>query len=212
MPDGAVRDGKKWLTSPMDIAREIHQGLANSALIAEVRSSFVLNHYRFLRTLARILDLGLRTWMHRYGLRQQESLIFFRAKNRLFIFPSHVSLRGRAQVDGVLWDMTRPLEGDCKLQIHKFDSDKGRDTFWHSSAHILGQSIEMTYGCKLCIGPCTTRGEVISFFVSKFSSVSSLLYVLLPLSSVSFFSRIVCERSFCIMNQPLILLYNLQSS
>lgn len=35
MPDGAVRDGKKWLTSPMDIAREIHQGLANSALIAE---------------------------------------------------------------------------------------------------------------------------------------------------------------------------------
>jgi threonyl-tRNA synthetase len=97
MPDGAVRDGKKWLTSPMDIAREIHQGLANSALIAEV--------------------------------------------------------------DGVLWDMTRPLEGDCKLQIHKFDSDKGRDTFWHSSAHILGQSIEMTYGCKLCIGPCTTRGE-----------------------------------------------------
>lgn len=59
----------------------------------------------------------------------------------------------------MLWDMTRPLEGDCKLQIHKFDSDKGRDTFWHSSAHILGQSIEMTYGCKLCIGPCTTRGE-----------------------------------------------------
>ncbi|XP_024357785.1 threonine--tRNA ligase, mitochondrial 1 isoform X1 [Physcomitrium patens] len=97
MPDGAVRDGKKWITSPMDVAREISQGLANSALIAEV--------------------------------------------------------------NGVLWDMTRPLEGDCTLQLHKFESDKGRDTFWHSSAHILGQSIEMTYGCKLCIGPCTTRGE-----------------------------------------------------
>lgn len=36
MPDGAVRDGKKWITSPMDVAREISQGLANSALIAEV--------------------------------------------------------------------------------------------------------------------------------------------------------------------------------
>lgn len=35
--------------------------------------------------------------------------------------------------------MTRPLEGDCKLQIHKLYSDKGRDTFWHSSAHILDQ-------------------------------------------------------------------------
>ncbi|KAL1809616.1 hypothetical protein ACET3Z_026606 [Daucus carota] len=38
------------------------------------------------------------------------------------------------------------------------------------SAHILGQSFEMTYGRKLCIGPCTTReflsltrmGELIS--------------------------------------------------
>lgn len=36
MPDGAVREGKKWLTSPMDIAKEISQGLANNALIAEV--------------------------------------------------------------------------------------------------------------------------------------------------------------------------------
>jgi hypothetical protein len=62
----------------------------------------------------------------------------------LFYFCSVVVARGfsfsvSVQVDGVLWDMTRPLEGDCKLQIHKFDSDKGRDTFWHSSAHILGQ-------------------------------------------------------------------------
>jgi threonyl-tRNA synthetase len=36
MPDGAVREGKRWLTSPMDIAKEIHSGLAKSALIAEV--------------------------------------------------------------------------------------------------------------------------------------------------------------------------------
>ena len=54
----------------------------------------------------------------------------------------------RGQVDGVLWDMTRPLEGDCALQIHKFDSDKGRDTFWHSSAHILGQVRNLPF----CIG------------------------------------------------------------
>ncbi|XP_022934650.1 threonine--tRNA ligase, mitochondrial 1-like isoform X1 [Cucurbita moschata] len=64
-----------------------------------------------------------------------------------------------AQVDGALWDMCRPLEGDCELKLFTFESDEGRDTFWHSSAHILGQSLEMEYGCKLCIGPCTTRGE-----------------------------------------------------
>ena len=30
-----IRDGKKWLTSPMDVAREISQGRAGDALIAE---------------------------------------------------------------------------------------------------------------------------------------------------------------------------------
>ncbi|KAK6155767.1 hypothetical protein DH2020_010015 [Rehmannia glutinosa] len=64
-----------------------------------------------------------------------------------------------AKVNGVLWDMNRPLEGDCKLELFTFDTDEGRDTFWHSSAHILGESLEQTYGCRLCIGPCTTRGE-----------------------------------------------------
>ena len=44
-----------------------------------------------------------------------------------------------AKVNGVLWDMSRPLESDCQLKIFTFDSDEGRDTFWHSSAHILGQ-------------------------------------------------------------------------
>ena len=44
-----------------------------------------------------------------------------------------------SSVNGVLWDMNRPLEGDCELKIFTFDSDEGRDTFWHSSAHILGQ-------------------------------------------------------------------------
>lgn len=44
-----------------------------------------------------------------------------------------------SSVNNVLWDMNRPLEGDCSLEIFRFDSVKGRDTFWHSSAHILGQ-------------------------------------------------------------------------
>ncbi|GLT50300.1 hypothetical protein SLA2020_237930 [Shorea laevis] len=97
LPDRTVKEGKKWVSSPMDIAKEISKSLASNALISSV--------------------------------------------------------------NGVLWDMTRPLEGDCELKIFTFDSDEGRDTLWHSSAHILGQSLESRYGCKLCIGPCTTRGE-----------------------------------------------------
>ena len=39
-----------------------------------------------------------------------------------------------------LWDLTRPLEGDCKLRLLKFDDPEAQRVFWHSSAHILGTS------------------------------------------------------------------------
>ncbi|XP_047324109.1 threonine--tRNA ligase, mitochondrial 1-like [Impatiens glandulifera] len=110
LPNGTVKEGKKWLTTPLDIAKEISKSLASNALISKVNE--------------------------------------------------------------VLWDMSRPLEEDCELKLFTFDSDEGRDTFWHSSAHILGQALEVKYGCKLCIGPCTTRGE--GFFYDAYYDDLSL--------------------------------------
>lgn len=58
-----------------------------------------------------------------------------------------------AKVDGELWDLDRPLEGDCKLQLIKFDDPEGQAVFWHSSAHVLGEAMENLYGGQLCYGP-----------------------------------------------------------
>jgi len=58
-----------------------------------------------------------------------------------------------AKVNGTLWDGERPLEGDCSLELLKFDSPEGQHVFWHSSAHLLGQALELLLGAKLCIGP-----------------------------------------------------------
>jgi len=58
-----------------------------------------------------------------------------------------------AKVDGVLWDLLRPLEHDCSLEFLSWDDDEAKMVFWHSSAHILGEACEMHYGCHLCIGP-----------------------------------------------------------
>lgn len=63
-----------------------------------------------------------------------------------------------AEVDGEAWDLFRPLEGDCRLAIHTFDSAEGRDAFWHSSAHILGQTLELEFGADLTIGPALEEG------------------------------------------------------
>lgn len=52
-----------------------------------------------------------------------------------------------------LWDLERPLEKSCKLELLPFDHPEGKRVFWHSSAHILGEASERRFGCDLCIGP-----------------------------------------------------------
>ncbi|KAJ5086838.1 threonyl-tRNA synthetase [Penicillium alfredii] len=63
-----------------------------------------------------------------------------------------------AKVDGELWDLNRPLEGDCKVSLVPFTSPEGREVFWHSSAHCLGEACECEYGCLLSHGPPTPQG------------------------------------------------------
>jgi threonyl-tRNA synthetase len=65
------------------------------------------------------------------------------------------------------WDTTRPLEGDCHLTLHKFDESLGKETFWHSSAHVLGEALESDYGCHLCHGPPTESGFFYDSYTGK---------------------------------------------
>lgn len=62
------------------------------------------------------------------------------------------------QVNGQLWDLARPLEGDCTLELLKFDDPDAQKVFWHSSAHVLGLALEEKYEAKLCIGPPLENG------------------------------------------------------
>lgn len=57
-----------------------------------------------------------------------------------------------------LWDLKRPLEADCSLELLSFDDAEGKQVFWHSSAHMLGEASERRFGCDLCFGPPTERG------------------------------------------------------
>lgn len=61
-----------------------------------------------------------------------------------------------AKVDGKLWDLTRPLEKSCILEMMDFDHPSGeaKAVFWHSSAHVLGEACEgHLEGCCLGHGP-----------------------------------------------------------
>lgn len=64
-----------------------------------------------------------------------------------------------AKINGKnLVDLSRPLEQDCLLQLLTFDDDEGRQVFWHSSAHVLGEACEGHFHCHVCLGPPTEDG------------------------------------------------------
>ncbi|KAJ5892459.1 hypothetical protein N7504_009150 [Penicillium tannophilum] len=63
-----------------------------------------------------------------------------------------------AKVNGELWDLNRPLEGDCSVLLVPFSNPEAREVFWHSSAHCLGEACECEYGCFLSHGPPTPQG------------------------------------------------------
>lgn len=64
-----------------------------------------------------------------------------------------------AKVDGKeLWDLDRPIERNCRISYLPFTSPEGRNVFWHSSAHVLGEAAECHYGCLLSHGPPVEQG------------------------------------------------------
>ena len=81
-----------------------------------------------------------------------------------------------SKVDGNLWDLERPLEGSCKLEFLDFDSDEGKNVFWHSSAHILGEAAERRFGCSLCIGPPVDDGFYYEMALPEMAAVTAADY------------------------------------
>jgi threonyl-tRNA synthetase len=64
-----------------------------------------------------------------------------------------------ATVNGELIDLTRPVNSDATLKLHKWDEQEGKHAFWHSSAHLLAESLESLYpGIKFGIGPAIENG------------------------------------------------------
>lgn len=64
-----------------------------------------------------------------------------------------------ASVNGEVWDAMRPLNQDSSIVFHTWDSEEGKATFWHSSAHIMAEAVETLYpGVKFGIGPDIENG------------------------------------------------------
>jgi len=62
-------------------------------------------------------------------------------------------------VDGEVWDLTRPIKNDVHIKLFLWDDREGKETFWHSSAHLMAEAIESFYpGTQFGIGPTVDNG------------------------------------------------------
>ncbi len=64
-----------------------------------------------------------------------------------------------ANINGQVWDATRPINEDAQLRLLTWEDNDGKNTFWHSSAHLMAEAIEHFFpGVKFWVGPPVENG------------------------------------------------------
>ncbi len=64
-----------------------------------------------------------------------------------------------AKVDNEIWDATRAIHQDSRVQLLTWNDLEGKATMWHSSAHLMAEAIEQLFpGVKFGIGPDIENG------------------------------------------------------
>lgn len=73
-------------------------------------------------------------------------------------------------VNGQVLDLTRPITEDASIKLHKWDDEEGKHAFWHSSAHLMAEALEVLYpGVKLGIGPSIENGFYYDIDLGEYS-------------------------------------------
>ena len=64
-----------------------------------------------------------------------------------------------AKVNDQMVELDKPINEDASLTLYTWNDREGKDTFWHSSAHLMAAAIESLYpGVKFGIGPHIETG------------------------------------------------------
>ncbi len=75
------------------------------------------------------------------------------------LFPDRASQIVGIEVNGTIYDLSRPILEDAVVRFLTFDDPEGKQIFWHSSAHLMAEALEALYpGIKFAIGPPIEQG------------------------------------------------------
>jgi len=69
-----------------------------------------------------------------------------------------------AKVNGQLWDLTRPITTDAKLELVTRDKPEALEVIRHDGAHVLAQAVQELFpGTQVTFGPSTETGFYYDF-------------------------------------------------
>ena len=62
-------------------------------------------------------------------------------------------------VNDKVFDLLRPISEDCTIKLHKWEDQEAKQTFWHSSSHLMAEALQSLFpGIKFGIGPSIETG------------------------------------------------------
>ena len=62
-------------------------------------------------------------------------------------------------VNGETVELNRPINSDATIALYKFEDEEGKHTFWHTSAHLLAETLQELYpGIQFGFGPAIENG------------------------------------------------------
>ena len=128
LPDGKEMPGVAWETTPLAIAGALSKGLMQAVCVANVMYS---SRERDPRAIVEV------------DKEEEEE---------------EAAAASSADAEWQIWDVSRPLEGNCQLELIKFDDPRGQETFWHSTAHMVGEALEDQFSAQLTYGPPISSG------------------------------------------------------
>ena len=64
-----------------------------------------------------------------------------------------------ASVNDKLIDVSTAIEADANFKLHTWDTQEGKSTYWHSTAHLMAEAVESLFpGVQFWVGPSLENG------------------------------------------------------
>lgn len=76
-------------------------------------------------------------------------------------------------VNGEIYELNRPINQDASIVFYKFEDEEGKETFWHTSAHLLAEALQELYpGIQFGFGPAVENGFYYDVMLKEGESIS----------------------------------------